>query len=53
MFVILHLKYAANSSHLDVEECSHRFAGIGFIRPSVVRKSTLELFRLIVIKLEK
>jgi hypothetical protein len=29
MFVILSLKYAANSFHLDVEESSHRFVGVG------------------------
>jgi hypothetical protein len=42
MLVILSLKYVANSSHLDVEESSHRFEGEGFIRQSMVEKSTLK-----------
>ena len=53
IFIILSLKYVANSSHLEFES---RLSGVfssGFISLSIVEKSTLVLFRLLEIRFEK
>lgn len=53
MFVILSLKNAANSLHLEVEKRLSSTLGAGFIRLSIVEKRTLELLEFVDIKLEK
>src|SRR4029434_1776917 len=53
MFVILSLKNAANSSHVEVEKRLSSTLGAGFIRLSIDEKSTLELLEFIDINFKK